>query len=142
MQFGFGGVRRKPQKKRCVNVVVVILYIGECVVQNIVLKSPHFFVRTDKVYRVRHQVVEPFIPGIRAVDSIMHDSMPSPLTMYRVKIHHEFEIPPKMIREIGTKNSSNMMMDLTTMGVLPNLLILLSFKYAETRALSVDEKSD
>lgn len=34
------------------------------------------------------------------------------------------------------------MIDLTIRGVLPNLLILLSFKYAVTRAFSVEEKSD
>lgn len=47
-----------------------------------------------------------------------------------------------MIMVKGAKKRTNMMIDLTIRGVLPNLLILLSFKYAVTRAFSVEEKSD
>ena len=40
------------------------------------------------------------------------------------------------------KNNNSITMDLTTILELPNLLISLLLKYSETRALSVEEKSE
>jgi len=55
---------------------------------------------------------------------------------------HGFEIDPKIINTNGVKNKSNITVDLTTILLLPNLLILLLLKYSDTRVLSVEEKSE
>lgn len=74
VKFVLLSVGGESKKERSIQVIIMVFNIREAVVQYIMLQSPHLFIRADQVDGIRHQVVEPFVPGVGSMNCVMHNA--------------------------------------------------------------------
>src|SRR5690554_1974385 len=71
-------MRGKAKEKRCIEVIISLIYIGVVVMKDVMLDSPYAGISPYKVHGITHVFVDGLIFGIRTVDSIMHHAHSDP----------------------------------------------------------------